>query len=241
MHYSPAVSLVNTVSGTVSTAACSQGEGFDSCTDRSPVVMDATRVPGATADTREGEKLWIRKHPRFREMMSLDAADSAQVYAAFLVYMDLLEARNWYDVQISSSADLHLIYLRGQEKDDHKPQVIIPTPVSTSHSHESIFVVVVVKTTSLCNILNWKSSSIHYFMQLEFHFAAIVNKPNAKCTTGFLDIIAFHVQINEPLHLRLHTDPYRSICVLQASQTLLHFMYKPTNHGISAYMLTPTG
>ncbi|XP_063282276.1 tRNA-splicing endonuclease subunit Sen15 [Pelobates fuscus] len=126
------------VSGTVSTAACSQGEGFDSCTDRSPVVMDATRVPGATADTREGEELWIRKHPRFREMMSLDVADSAQVYAAFLVYMDLLEARNWYNVQISSSADLHLIYLHGQEKDDHKPQVIIPTPVSTSHSHERI-------------------------------------------------------------------------------------------------------
>ncbi|XP_053325744.1 tRNA-splicing endonuclease subunit Sen15 [Spea bombifrons] len=84
------------------------------------------------------EEPWILEHPRFREMMSLDVADSVQVYAAFLVYMDLLEARNWHDVQIFGSTELHLIYLRGQEKEDLTPQVIIPTPVSIPYSHERI-------------------------------------------------------------------------------------------------------
>ncbi|XP_075473017.1 tRNA-splicing endonuclease subunit Sen15 [Ascaphus truei] len=81
---------------------------------------------------------WIPEHPRFREMMALDVADSAQVYAAFLVYMDLLEVRNWHEVQIFGSPELHLIYLRGREKEEQKSQVVIPTPVSVSHSHERI-------------------------------------------------------------------------------------------------------
>uniref|UniRef100_A0A8C5PCJ8 tRNA-splicing endonuclease subunit Sen15 domain-containing protein n=1 Tax=Leptobrachium leishanense TaxID=445787 RepID=A0A8C5PCJ8_9ANUR len=38
----------------------------------------------------------------------------------------------------AGSADLRLIYLQGLEKDDATPQWIIPTTVSTSHSHERI-------------------------------------------------------------------------------------------------------
>ncbi|XP_075038768.1 tRNA-splicing endonuclease subunit Sen15 [Mixophyes fleayi] len=84
------------------------------------------------------EEPWILEHPKFKEMMALDVADSAQVYAAFLVYMDLLEVRNWHEVQILGSSELHLVCLRGQEKDDNMPQVIVPTPVTMSCSHERI-------------------------------------------------------------------------------------------------------
>ncbi|KAM8930717.1 tRNA-splicing endonuclease subunit Sen15 [Pelodytes ibericus] len=106
------------------------------CTVLPPVVMDATSSP--STETRNGEATWIQEHPQFKHMMSLDVTDSVQVYAAFLVYMDLLEVRNWHDVQIFGSTELHLVYLWGQEKVDHTPQVIIPTPVSISHSHEKI-------------------------------------------------------------------------------------------------------
>uniref|UniRef100_A0A6I8RSE9 tRNA splicing endonuclease subunit 15 n=1 Tax=Xenopus tropicalis TaxID=8364 RepID=A0A6I8RSE9_XENTR len=74
----------------------------------------------------------------FKEMMAMDVADSAQVYTAFLVYMDLLEVRNWHDVKIHGSSELHLIYLHGLEKEGCIPQLIIPTPVSMSYSHERI-------------------------------------------------------------------------------------------------------
>ncbi|XP_073439009.1 tRNA-splicing endonuclease subunit Sen15 isoform X2 [Dendrobates tinctorius] len=74
----------------------------------------------------------------FKEIKMMDGAESTQVYTAFLVYMDLLEVRNWNDVQILSAPELHLIYLCGKEKDDSAPQVIIPTPVSTSCSHGRI-------------------------------------------------------------------------------------------------------
>ncbi|XP_040215732.1 tRNA-splicing endonuclease subunit Sen15 [Rana temporaria] len=103
--------------------------------------MDTERV-GLSAEwnigVREGAEPWILEHPRFKEMISLDVADSSQVYSAFLVYIDLIEVRNWHDVQILGSSELHLVYLLGQEKADHKPQVIIPTPVTMSCSHERI-------------------------------------------------------------------------------------------------------
>ncbi|KAM5147868.1 tRNA-splicing endonuclease subunit Sen15 isoform 2-T2 [Mantella aurantiaca] len=74
----------------------------------------------------------------FKEMLSLDVADSSQVYSAFLVYLDLVEVRNWHNLQILSSPELHLIYMRGRETADHMPQVIIPTPVTMSCSPERI-------------------------------------------------------------------------------------------------------
>ncbi|XP_056384027.1 tRNA-splicing endonuclease subunit Sen15 isoform X2 [Hyla sarda] len=91
-----------------------------------------------SAGAREGAEPWIVEHPKFKEMMALDVADSSQVYAAFLVYMDLLEVRNWNNVQIMGSSDLHIVYLCGEEKNDIPPQVIIPTPVSVPCSHERI-------------------------------------------------------------------------------------------------------
>ncbi|KAM4641656.1 tRNA-splicing endonuclease subunit Sen15 [Discoglossus pictus] len=90
--------------------------------------------PGA----REREEPWIQEHPRFKEMTALDVADSTQVYTAFLVYMDLSEVRNWHEVQIFGSSELHLIYLVGKEKEEHLPQVIIPTPICTSYSSDRI-------------------------------------------------------------------------------------------------------
>ncbi|XP_069825074.1 tRNA-splicing endonuclease subunit Sen15 isoform X2 [Dendropsophus ebraccatus] len=93
-----------------------------------------------TAGAREGAEPWIAEHPKFKEMMALDVADTTQVYAAFLVYMDLLEVRNWNNVQIMSSSDLRIIYLCGKEKndDDNSSQVIVPTAVSVPCSHERI-------------------------------------------------------------------------------------------------------
>ncbi|KAG8436530.1 hypothetical protein GDO86_007584 [Hymenochirus boettgeri] len=102
--------------------------------------MDTDGGVSATLTTgnQEWEEPWILEHPVFKEMMSMEIADSAQVYAAFLVYMDLLEVRTWHEVQLHGSQELHLIYLRGLEKETHTPQVIVPTPVSISYSHERI-------------------------------------------------------------------------------------------------------
>ncbi|XP_077188751.1 tRNA-splicing endonuclease subunit Sen15-like isoform X2 [Paroedura picta] len=58
-------------------------------------------------------------------MMSLDVADSGRVYTAFLVYLDLLE-------------EFQLVCLRGREREAEDLQVMVPTPVHATFSHEKM-------------------------------------------------------------------------------------------------------
>ncbi|XP_005996264.2 tRNA-splicing endonuclease subunit Sen15 [Latimeria chalumnae] len=81
---------------------------------------------------------WMEKHPKYVELMALDVADCTQVYTAFLVYLDLLEARNWHDVACIGSEELQLIYLQGCERAGDTPQVVIPTPTHESLTHKRI-------------------------------------------------------------------------------------------------------
>uniref|UniRef100_A0A493T6S9 tRNA splicing endonuclease subunit 15 n=1 Tax=Anas platyrhynchos platyrhynchos TaxID=8840 RepID=A0A493T6S9_ANAPP len=75
---------------------------------------------------------WMAAHPVFTEMMSLDISDSSQIYAAFLVYLDLLEGRNWHEVKHVGVAELQLICLHAREKELDSLQVMVPVPVDIS-------------------------------------------------------------------------------------------------------------
>uniref|UniRef100_A0A8D0C0N9 tRNA splicing endonuclease subunit 15 n=1 Tax=Salvator merianae TaxID=96440 RepID=A0A8D0C0N9_SALMN len=81
---------------------------------------------------------WIAAHPTFTKMMSLDVADSGGVYAAFLVYLDLLEVRNWHEVSYTGLVELQLVCLHGREREGEDLQVVVPTPVHESFSHERV-------------------------------------------------------------------------------------------------------
>ncbi|NXG85528.1 SEN15 endonuclease, partial [Stercorarius parasiticus] len=74
----------------------------------------------------------------FTEMMSLDVSDSTQIYAAFVVYLDLLEGRNWHEVKHVGVAELQLVCLHAREKEQDSLQVMVPVPVHISLSHERI-------------------------------------------------------------------------------------------------------
>ncbi|CAM4603633.1 tRNA-splicing endonuclease subunit Sen15 isoform X1 [Caretta caretta] len=81
---------------------------------------------------------WMATHPKLTEMMSLDVADSTQVYAAFLVYLDLLEGRNWHEVTCVGLAELQLVCLRAHEREAENLQVVVPTPVHMSFTHQRL-------------------------------------------------------------------------------------------------------
>nr|XP_047915052.1 tRNA-splicing endonuclease subunit Sen15 isoform X1 [Anser cygnoides] len=81
---------------------------------------------------------WMAAHPVFTEMMSLDISDSSQIYAAFLVYLDLLEGRNWHEVKHVGLAELQLICLHAREREQDSLQVMVPVPVDISLSHERL-------------------------------------------------------------------------------------------------------
>ncbi|XP_039213573.1 tRNA-splicing endonuclease subunit Sen15 isoform X2 [Crotalus tigris] len=79
---------------------------------------------------------WLATHPTFTKMMSLEVADSTGVYAAFLVYLDLLEVRNWQEVSFTGLAEFQLVCLHGREKETEPLQVVVPAPAQVSFSHE---------------------------------------------------------------------------------------------------------
>nr|XP_020839942.1 tRNA-splicing endonuclease subunit Sen15 [Phascolarctos cinereus] len=86
----------------------------------------------------DGQNNWMTSHPQFLEMLELDVADTSQVYTAFLVYLDLLEGRNWHEVKSVGLPELQLLCLHGREKEGERLQIVVPTSVHASFSHERI-------------------------------------------------------------------------------------------------------
>ncbi|XP_062836800.1 tRNA-splicing endonuclease subunit Sen15 isoform X1 [Anolis carolinensis] len=112
------------------------GRGFGSGSP-SPAKLEEGKEGGAAAPAQWAPGgSWLEAHPAFTRMMSLDVADSSGVYAAFLVYLDLLEVRNWHEVSYFGLGELQLVCLRGREKEDEDLQMVVPTPVHLSFSHE---------------------------------------------------------------------------------------------------------
>ncbi|KAM7162253.1 tRNA-splicing endonuclease subunit Sen15 isoform 2-T2 [Macrochelys suwanniensis] len=117
-------------------------------------------APGTSPSGREARGSprgnWMATHPKLTEMMSLDVADSTQVYAAFLVYLDLLEGRNWHEVICVGLAELQLICLRGREREAENLQVVVPTPVHVSFTHQRAWYCCPSKPSSLRCFLSHK-------------------------------------------------------------------------------------
>nr|XP_020442415.1 tRNA-splicing endonuclease subunit Sen15 isoform X1 [Monopterus albus] len=95
---------------------------------------------------------WILVHPTYQQMKTLEVGDSAQVHAAFLVYMDLAEehyiltvtlilsfaVRRWKEVSCVKSPELQVVLLEGREKEGAPVHTVLPLPVDQSLSHKSI-------------------------------------------------------------------------------------------------------
>nr|XP_046264779.1 tRNA-splicing endonuclease subunit Sen15 isoform X2 [Scatophagus argus] len=79
---------------------------------------------------------WILQHPTYQLMKNLEVGDSEQEHAAFLVYMDLSEVRQWKEVSCVKCPELQVVLLEGKEKEGAPVQTILPLPVHRSLSHK---------------------------------------------------------------------------------------------------------
>uniref|UniRef100_A0A8C3TQS1 tRNA splicing endonuclease subunit 15 n=1 Tax=Catharus ustulatus TaxID=91951 RepID=A0A8C3TQS1_CATUS len=115
-----------------------------------PGWSDVCPAPGGEGDTDPGQgSSAAGRAPEeqgswsgtFTEMMSLDVSDSTQVYAAFLVYLDLLEGKsekNWHEVQPVGVAELQLVCLHARAREQEGLQVMVPVPAHILISHERL-------------------------------------------------------------------------------------------------------
>ncbi|XP_051556531.1 tRNA-splicing endonuclease subunit Sen15-like isoform X1 [Myxocyprinus asiaticus] len=81
---------------------------------------------------------WIQQHAVYQDLMRFNVGDSAQVHAAFLVYMDLTEVRGWSDVAGVSCPELHAVLLEAREKEGDTVQMIYPLPSHRSIKHREL-------------------------------------------------------------------------------------------------------
>ncbi|KAG5285450.1 hypothetical protein AALO_G00003530 [Alosa alosa] len=81
---------------------------------------------------------WILQHPKYLDFIRLDVGDSAQVHAAFLVYMDLTEVRHWKCVSSFTCPKLEAVLLQGYEKEGDVAQAVLPLPAHRKLSHREV-------------------------------------------------------------------------------------------------------
>ncbi|XP_063064335.1 tRNA-splicing endonuclease subunit Sen15 [Engraulis encrasicolus] len=80
---------------------------------------------------------WILQHPKFLELTRLDVGDRAQVHAAFLVYMDLIEVRQWTCVSSFTVPELDAVLLQGCEK-QKETQYVLALPAHRKVCHRDV-------------------------------------------------------------------------------------------------------
>ncbi|XP_046707740.1 tRNA-splicing endonuclease subunit Sen15 isoform X1 [Silurus meridionalis] len=89
-------------------------------------------------ENREAPSNWITQHPVYRDLLKLGVEDDAQVYGAFLVYLDLTEVRRWTSVSAVSCPDLKAVLLEGRERDGEGLRVVFPLPAHRNVSHRDL-------------------------------------------------------------------------------------------------------
>ncbi|KAJ3594612.1 hypothetical protein NHX12_003919 [Muraenolepis orangiensis] len=84
---------------------------------------------------------WTFHHPMYLQMQNMDVEDGAQVHAAFLVFVDLTEVRQWKDVSSHKCPELQVVLLEGRETEGAPMQSVLPLPVHRSLNHKSVRIV----------------------------------------------------------------------------------------------------
>ncbi|XP_070532022.1 tRNA-splicing endonuclease subunit Sen15-like isoform X1 [Ptychodera flava] len=99
-------------------------------------VMDAEGQEKVKVD---GEN-WFLHHPKYTEMMSYGFEDKLQLRIAFLSYLDLCEAKNWWNVEIHPCHKLGMVFISGKQNKKGDLQLVLPisanTPLSNERLHE---------------------------------------------------------------------------------------------------------
>uniref|UniRef100_A0A8D2JMS3 tRNA-splicing endonuclease subunit Sen15 domain-containing protein n=1 Tax=Sciurus vulgaris TaxID=55149 RepID=A0A8D2JMS3_SCIVU len=75
---------------------------------------------------------WMSTQPKYLEMMELNIGAATQVYVAFLVYLNLMESKSWYEVNCVGFPELQLICLVGTEVEGEGLETVSPTPICFS-------------------------------------------------------------------------------------------------------------
>ncbi|XP_077987157.1 tRNA-splicing endonuclease subunit Sen15-like [Glandiceps talaboti] len=85
---------------------------------------------------------WFLQHPKYQEMLSFGFEDKIQLRVAVLTYLDLCEAKNWWNVEIHPCHELKMVFISGKANKKGETQLVLPistyTPLSNQRLQEFI-------------------------------------------------------------------------------------------------------
>ncbi|XP_041370769.1 tRNA-splicing endonuclease subunit Sen15-like isoform X2 [Gigantopelta aegis] len=78
------------------------------------------------------------QHPKFEEIVKRFPGNEEQIKLAFQVYIDLIEARGWWDVDVHHSERLQLMFVSGRARGRDPNTLFVPVDVTEEVSPEQI-------------------------------------------------------------------------------------------------------
>ncbi|XP_060078018.1 tRNA-splicing endonuclease subunit Sen15-like [Ylistrum balloti] len=78
------------------------------------------------------ERSSMYQHPKYREIEKFQLLNEDQMKAAFLVYMDLCEDKQWWNLELHPCCDLDLVFISGHAARHTPRELVLPVPSGCS-------------------------------------------------------------------------------------------------------------
>ncbi|XP_028402027.1 tRNA-splicing endonuclease subunit Sen15-like [Dendronephthya gigantea] len=79
---------------------------------------------------------WFEGHPKYLEMMGYGY--NVSLRQAMLVYLDLIEVKHWFDVELCRCDAIKNVYIVGRPLKKCQIELVVPTKASNAFTHADI-------------------------------------------------------------------------------------------------------
>ncbi|XP_046853185.1 uncharacterized protein LOC124446386 [Xenia sp. Carnegie-2017] len=80
---------------------------------------------------------WFENHPKYQEMKSY-GGEEISIRAAMIVYLDLIEVKHWFDVELHHCDAIKSVYIVGRPLKKCQIELILPVESSHSFTHSDL-------------------------------------------------------------------------------------------------------
>ncbi|XP_038063816.1 tRNA-splicing endonuclease subunit Sen15-like [Patiria miniata] len=74
---------------------------------------------------------WLTEHPKYVEMKSWKLENDEQIFITLIVYLNLCEAKDWWNVEIHPCRELQLAFITGKPKRKADKRAVLPISTET--------------------------------------------------------------------------------------------------------------
>ncbi|XP_033643650.1 uncharacterized protein LOC117303529 [Asterias rubens] len=81
---------------------------------------------------------WLLEHPKYVEMKSWNLENDEQIFVTLVVYINLCEAKDWWNVAIHPCRELQLAFITGKPSRKDDVRIVLPITSNIKLTHERL-------------------------------------------------------------------------------------------------------